>query len=226
MNFPSLPLERLLSAELADKRQRALSAELVPSDNALISAVQKCEHAAFGQLFDRDNGIVRAVVRRIVRDPADVEDVVQDAFLTVYQKSRTFDPVKGTLYTWVCFIARYKAIRYWHRQRSRDWQAANVDEETGVRELEHSWRDPARHVDFERCLETALASLSEAQRQTMILYFYEGLTLSEVAAQLGESLPNARHHLYRGIDRLRRELDRRRLLAGYAEYDTCRSNDR
>ena len=225
MNSLSLSVERLLSAELSAKRERALSAELVPSDNALIGAIQKGDHAAFGQLFDRYSGIVRAVVRRIVREPADVEDVVQDAFLNVYQKSGTFDPGKGAVHTWLCSIARYKAIRCWHQRRSRDWQAANVDDGEGLREAECGEFDPVRHVDFERCLETALASLSEAQRQTMILYFYEGLTLSEVAAQLSESLPNVRHHLYRGIERLRRELDRRRLLAGYVEYETCRRND-
>jgi DNA-directed RNA polymerase specialized sigma24 family protein len=53
----------------------------------------------------------------------------------------------------------------------------------------------------------------------MTLFFFEGQQLDAIAAEIGESLPNTRHHLYRGLARLRRELLDNRLLAGYAEFD-------
>jgi RNA polymerase sigma-70 factor, ECF subfamily len=224
LNPLSLSLERLRSCGLAEERTQALTEKVSPTDNDLIKSIQRGDHKAFEQLFDRYGAVVRAVVRRIVRNSEDVEDVVQEAFLDVYQKSGTFDPAKGTVQTWISFVARYRSIRHWQRTRRRDWRSADLEQVESKLESGIIPDDHARAVDFARCFDVVLGALTERQKQTMLLYFFDGLSLNEIAVQLEESLPNVRHHLYRGLARLRRELFHNRLLAGYTEYDTCQNN--
>jgi len=190
-----------------------------PSDGELMAAIQRGDQQAFEQLFDRYHGLVRGLARRVLKSPEDVADVVQDAFLDVYHRCRSFDPSKGTVRTWICCVAHYRSLKRLRHLRSRDWQSGAPEEGLGLIDLEVNQNHWIRSIDFRKCLDKVLASLNEKQRQTMVLHFFEGRELAVIAVDIGESLANTRHHLYRGLAKLRTELVRNRLLAGYTEFD-------
>lgn len=209
------PLRRIAPESTAQIARRVRQPAL--SDEELMELVQQGNHSAFEELFDRYHAIVRSVASRVLRTPEDIADVVQEAFIDVYQNCGSFDASKGSVRTWICSVSRHRAIRKWHQLKSRNWQESVED--SGEAELADSspveW---IRSIDYRNCLDEVLRSLSENQRKTLLLYFFEGFELDEIAAALGESRSNVRHYLYRGLARLRRELADSRMLSGYAEF--------
>src|SRR5713101_8559160 len=190
-----------------------------PSDNDLIVLVQEGSEEAFGQLFDRYYVAVRSVARKILRNSEDVADVVQEAFLDVYQGARSFDPAKGTLKTWISYLAYHRSLKRVQLLKRVSWLSADPDEAVLVEDAALRPDHWIRSLDFRRCLDTVFANLNEKQQRTMVLHFFEGQELVEIADRLGESLGNTRHHLYRGLAKLRIELVQNGLLAGYTEFD-------
>jgi len=197
----------------------AQKATASPSDNDLIVLVQQGSEEAFGQLFDRYYVAVRSVARKILKNPEDVADVVQEAFMDVYQGARSFDPAKGSLKTWISYLAYHRSVKRVRLLKKRAWQSGNPDEASSILDSEVTPDGWIRSLDFGRSLEFVLATLNEKQRRTIVLFFFDGVELDVIAAKLGETIGNARNHLYRGFAKLRTELMQKELLAGYIEFD-------
>jgi RNA polymerase sigma-70 factor, ECF subfamily len=212
-----------LSESLSAKTPTSENKASEHSDEELMALAQRGDHGAFEQLFDRYHGVVRAIAKSIIKSTEDAEDVVQEAFLDVYQNCRAYDPSRGTVRVWISYVARYRSIRKWHHLRRRDWQSEDVETAQPLADPGCTPNQRIRSIDFQKFLSAVLDSLSDKQKRTVVLYFFEGLDVDSIAAHLGESLANTRHHLYRGIARLRRELSKTRLLAGYREYEACPS---
>lgn len=205
------------SAGVADSA--AEKATPIPSDDNLMTLVKHGDHDAFGQLFARYYIAARSIARKILRNPEDVADVVQETFLDVYQHSATFDESKGTLKCWISCLAYHRSLKRVRALKRGHWQSGDPDEVPFVLDTEVAPDRWIRSLDFRKVLDAVLSSLDERQRQTMLLYFFEGLELNVIAAQLGETLGNTRNHLYRGLAKLRGELMQSGLLDGYIEFD-------
>jgi RNA polymerase sigma-70 factor, ECF subfamily len=203
-----------------------------PSDNDLIALVKKgreeseISEKAFGQLFDRYYVAVRSVARKILRDPEDVADIIQETFMDVYQGARSFDPAKGTLKTWISYLAYHRSVKRIRLLKKREWQSGNPDEASSVLDSELTPDGWIRSLDFGRSLDFALATLNEKQSRTLVLYFFNGVELDAIAAELGETLGNTRNHLYRGLAKLHSKLMQSRLLVGYMEFEQAQNKDK
>jgi RNA polymerase sigma-70 factor (ECF subfamily) len=199
---------------------------LVSADEDLMGLVQKGDHEAFGQIFDRYYIIVRSIARRMLKDPEDVADVLQESFLDVYQNARSFEASRGTLKSWISCLTYHRALKRVLLLKKRDRESDGLDKVEYSVACEVKPEQLIRSVDFRRCLSTVLGALLEKQRRTMLLYFYEEKELSAIAAELRESLGNTRHYLYRGLAKLRRELVQNGLLQGYIEFIDVRREDK
>jgi RNA polymerase sigma-70 factor (ECF subfamily) len=194
-----------------------------PSDNDLIEVLKNktkdLENAdiAFGQLFDRYYVAVRSVARKILRNPEDVADVIQEAFMDVYLGARSFDPAKGSLKTWISYVAYHRSVKRIRLLKKREWQTGDSDEALSVPDPDVTPDDWIRSLDFGRSLDVVLANLNEKQRRTMVLHFFDGVEMETIATLLGETVGNARNHLYRGLAKLRSQLMQNHLLVGYME---------
>jgi RNA polymerase sigma-70 factor (ECF subfamily) len=197
-----------------------------PSDNDLIVFVQKGSEEAFGQLFDRYYVAVRSVARKILRNPEDVADVIQEAFMDVYQGARSFDPARGSLKTWISYLAYHRSVKRVRLLKKYEWQTGDPDEASSVLDSEVTTEGWIRCLDFGRSLDLALETLNEKQRRTMVLYFFDGVEVEAIATLLGETLGNTRNHLYRGLAKLRNQLMQNHLLAGYIEFDEDQNKDK
>src|SRR5260370_16000867 len=189
----------------------------VPSDNDLIVLVQKGSEEAFGQLFDRYYVAVRSVARKILRNQEDVADVIQEAFMDVYLGARSYDPAKGTLKTWISYLAYHRSVKRVRLLKKRKWQTGNSEQALSFPDPTVTPDDLIRSLDFGRSLDVVLANLNEKQRQTMVLHFFDGVEMETIATLLGETLGNTRNHLYRGLAKLRSQLMQNHLLAGDIE---------
>ena len=199
---------------------------LLLSDETLMTMVQKGDHQAFEELFERFYVTVRGIARGVLRSSDDVADVVQEAFLDVFQNARSFDRTRGGVKTWICCLAYHRSLKRLRVLRSREWQSGQAEDVASSLEADFRSEHLIHTLDFRRCLETALGSLSEKQRRTMNLHFFEGQELSVIAEKTGETLGNTRHHLYRGLQKLRNELVQKRLLAGYIEFEASNEKEK
>ena len=197
-----------------------------PSDNDLIVLVQEGSEDAFGQLFDRYYVAVRSVARKILRNQEDVADVIQEAFMDVYLGARSYDPAKGTLKTWISYLAYHRCVKRVRLLKKREWQTGDSDEALSVPDPDVTPDDWIRSLDFGRSLDVVLANLNEKQRRTMVLHFFDGVEMEAIATLLGETLGNTRNHLYRGLAKLRSQLMQNHLLAGYIEIDEDQNKEK
>ena len=208
--FPALPLSK--EKEVAhpiykDTRTAGWAEE--PPDEALIERIRSNDDEAVTLLFRRYARLVWCIAHRIVRDRGEAEDIMQEVFLTVHQKTSIFDPSKGparTLIIYMTYHLAYKRRRYLNGRHGH--YSYQLDESRQKAEVvTASFYDESIEAHFGReRLREALAALSELQRETLRLYFFEGYVLDEIAAKLEQSIGNTRHHYFRGLDRLRRHL--------------------
>jgi RNA polymerase sigma-70 factor (ECF subfamily) len=181
------------------------------SDEALMHQVCEGSKEGLAILFRRYARLVRGVSFRVLRDASEADDLVQDVFLLVHRDCKTFDRSKAPARFWILQMAyrraisrrRYLTSRHFYTRLDLDDPACHVaDPRLDICQLGESIDGLLGNGGLQAVFET----LSESQRQTLRLFFIEGYTLDEVAAKLGHSRGNVKHHYFRGLDRLRREL--------------------
>jgi RNA polymerase sigma-70 factor (ECF subfamily) len=159
-------------------------------------------------LFDRFHRLVLKIALRILRDPAEAEDVMQDIFLEIFKKADRFDPAKGSAKTWILQYAYHRSLSRRQYLSLRNFYDRHQATDVDVAESNHadvSWRG-LTFQEWARILQQGLTTLNDKQRKTIELVCFHGLLLSEIAERTKESLPNVRHHYYRGLQALRKFL--------------------
>jgi RNA polymerase sigma-70 factor (ECF subfamily) len=179
-----------------------------PEDEALLGMVSGGEEDALGVLFRRYARLVRAIGRRVLRDIAESDDLVQEVFLYIHRKSGLFDSSKGSARSWIFQVAYTQALVRRRRLKSHGFYASAITDiptESILASTERANYDQSAEGLFGRAgWKSIWDSLTECQRETLRLHFYEGCTFTEIAEKLGQSYDNIRHHYYRGLEKLRK----------------------
>jgi RNA polymerase sigma-70 factor (ECF subfamily) len=160
------------------------------------------DESAFGELYDAVAPRVFGLVRRVVRDPAQAEEVTQEAFLEVWRTSSRFDPARGSALSWVLTIAHRRAV---DRVRSAEAARGRDDRYSMLTaEVPHdsTAEGATLRLDAER-VRRALARLTDSQREAVELAYLSGYTHTEVAALLDLPLGTAKTRIRDGLIRLR-----------------------
>ncbi len=168
----------------------------------LLERVAAGDRDAFERLYDRIAGAVLGVARRVVVDPAQAEEVAQEALVEVWQSAHRFDRDRGRASAWVLTVAHRRAV-----DRVRSAQATS-ERETRLARLDHAPAYDQVSEAVEARLEReqvhqALRSLTDLQRESVRLAYYGGLTHREVAEHLGVPLGTVKARLRDGMIRLR-----------------------
>jgi RNA polymerase sigma-70 factor, ECF subfamily len=179
------------------------------TDEFLLSRLLNGDLEALACLFRRYATLVHAIARRILRHPTEAEDLVQDLFLFIHWKCGIFDDSKSSARSWIVQMAykraierrRYLTTRHFYTHSDVESDYCQV---AGVSTTEDDYS--AETVFGRNGLEKVLGSLSEDQRKTLCLYFFDGYSLAEISAKLAQPLGNVRHHYYRGLDKLRKQM--------------------
>jgi RNA polymerase sigma-70 factor (ECF subfamily) len=179
-----------------------------PSDESLLRQICAGDRGALATLFERYARLTRSVAVRILRDAAEAEDLVQDLFLFIERKCGIFDRSKSTARSWIVQMAYHRAIDRRRYLKSRQFYAQPIQpNSTQVVGNPTTESDYSAEAVFGRNgLEKIVNALSVDQHETLRLYFFDGCTLAEVAEKLGQPLGNVRHHYYRALDKLRKEM--------------------
>jgi len=179
------------------------------SDESLLSRIASGDNEALSLLYQRYARPVRSVGRRILRDDSEADDFVQDLFLFIQRRSSVFDSSKSSASSWVIQMAYQRAIERRRRLATRHFYKredlqSSLGQVVGIPTTEHDYSPEA--VFGRNGLEKLLGALSEDQRETLRLFFFEGYTLAEISAKSGQPLGNVRNHYYRGLEKLRKQM--------------------
>lgn len=190
------------TAPAGEPRQNTLA--VVPDGidhDDLLMRVARGDEAAFATLYDALSSAVYGLARRVVRNPARAEEVSQEVFVQVWQTAARFDPNRGRAKTWVLTLAHRRAV-----------DAVRHDQAAGDREKAYDWSSgpdhdqvvdevtvKLEHEQVRRCLD----SLTDLQRESVNLAYYQGYTYAEVATVLDANPATVKTRMRDGLVRLR-----------------------
>lgn len=171
----------------------------------LLGKVARGDQAAFSDLYDETAPRLLGLIKRVLIDQAQSEEVAQEVYLEIWQTAPKFDRSKGSALSWMLTMSRRRAIdRVRSAQSGRD-----RDVKIGIRDIGTDFDDTAEQVETriesER-VKVAMARLSELQRQALNLTYFDGYTQTEVAELLSIPLGTVKTRLRDGMIKLRDEL--------------------
>ena len=171
-----------------------------PDDGALLERIVSGDTVAFGLLYDRHSRAAYGLALRILAEPSVAEDVVQDAFLTVWRQGATYGQTRGTVRSWLLAIVHHRAIDY-VRRRHDDRQQV-LEDMTLLPDSSDTWEQASRNVDGAHVRE-ALKQLPPDQQRSVLLAYFGGYTHDEIARQLGVPLGTVKGRLRIGLQKMR-----------------------
>jgi RNA polymerase sigma-70 factor (ECF subfamily) len=169
----------------------------------LLARIAQGDREAFGRFYDAFAGLALGLIRRILRDPAASEEVLQEVFWQIWQEAVRYDPRRGSPEAWVVMRAKTRAIDRLRAIRRREKTFVAPVDESVARSSEAPGENPGVAAETRGFVRSALDGLPEPQRRVVELAFFEGLTQSEIASRLGEPLGTVKTRARLGLERLR-----------------------
>ena len=173
-----------------------------PDLQELMHHVARGDTDAFAQVYDRVSGPVFGLVRSVLRDPAQAEEVAQEVMVELWRRAAHFQQDKGSAMGWIMTLAHRRAVdrvRSAQAASDREEKAALLDRTPAFDEVTEQVEARLEAEQVRRCLRT----LTELQHQSVTLAYYRGLTYREVAELLALPLGTVKTRLRDGLIRLR-----------------------
>jgi RNA polymerase sigma-70 factor, ECF subfamily len=169
----------------------------------LIRCMAGGDRNAFAAFYDGFASLAHGIIRRVLHDAPEADEVLQEVFLELWRAAGQYDPARGTPAAWVVTRARSRAIDKLRSLRKRDEVA--VGELDGIAAETPGGRtgDPGDEVPDRELVRGALARLVPAQRQVIELAYFGGMTQTEIATRLRQPLGTVKTRMRTGLQHLR-----------------------
>lgn len=168
----------------------------------LLPLIAQGDQQAFEELYGLVSGPVYGMVRRVLRDAAQSEEVVQDVLLELWRTAARFDPARGSALAWILTLAHRRAVdrvRSVRAASDRERRVAGRGEGPAFDEVAEAVEGGLERERVRRCLRR----LTDLQRQAVTLAYYDGYTYREVAGRLAVPLGTVKTRMRDGLLRLR-----------------------
>ncbi|MFN8514968.1 MAG: sigma-70 family RNA polymerase sigma factor [Chloroflexia bacterium] len=172
------------------------------SDDALLDAIRRRDEEAIAALYDRYGRLAFGLAYRVVGERNAAEDVVQEAFLSIWRRAGSFETTRGSVRTWVLSIVHHRAIDRLRGTAGRTRQDAPIDDFERVLAIDDPWREVSQVIQRES-LQKAIATLPDAQRQAVELAYFDGYTQQEIATRMEVPVGTVKGRLRLAMQRLR-----------------------
>lgn len=171
-------------------------------EGELVGLVAKGDQQALLELYDRYASRVYALTLRVLRDSMAAEEVTQDVFLRLWSRARLYVPSRGTVSTWLLTIARNASLDRLRLERRRPPASNEMDPDSLLESIPEGTASP-EELRW-RGLSLALQGLPAEQRRPIELAYYQGLSHSQIAEELGWPIGTVKTRLRLGMEELRR----------------------
>jgi RNA polymerase sigma-70 factor (ECF subfamily) len=187
-----------------------------PSDFELMLAIQRQDPDALSILYDRYNGIIKALILRVIHNEAEADDLLQEIFMEIWNQAKNFSAHKGKPLGWMVTLARRRAIDGLRKKQAYSRAEERLQIET--EQQPDAWVQNATAEDITRgdtrdLIRSVIVSLPLPQQQAVELAFFQGMSQREIAAKTNTPLGTVKTRLelglkkiYDGLKELRHEL--------------------
>jgi RNA polymerase sigma-70 factor, ECF subfamily len=172
-------------------------------DLDLLRRIAAGSDEALGVFYDRYSSLVWGLLRRMLGECGEAEEVLQEAFLQVWRDARRYDPERASPRGWLLLIARSRALDRLRKRSAIERREDAIAREASGRAIAPLGSRRLEHLDTRQRINSALDRLPREQRRVIELAFFHGLSQTEIAAQLGAPLGTVKSRALLGMKRLR-----------------------
>ena len=184
-----------------------------PTDEQLIAAICKGEEPAIEALYERYHRYAYSLAYRILRDPVAAEDIVQDAFLSIWRKASSYQVRNGSVQSWIQAIVRNRAIDKIRASAHRDyqWTPLQADNEQDPPSEQPDVWEQAWQSEQHRIIREVMVEIPSEQRMVIELAYFGGLTHAEISEQCHIPLGTVKGRMRLGLQKMKTLLAERGL---------------
>lgn len=199
----------------------SLSAKLT-SDEQLMAGIKSHSEEALATLYRRHTPLLRTIIARVVNNDADVDDLLQEVFVEIWNRAEGYEEAKGKALGWIVTLARRRAIDRVRRKQAYHRAEERLRESTlGEADAMHLSTDcQAMNGDTAEIFRRVLATLPPAQREAVRLAYYAGLSQRDIARRTGIPLGTIKTRLELALRKLRAAI---LAFGGEAEWHLAQS---
>jgi RNA polymerase sigma-70 factor (ECF subfamily) len=179
-------------------------------DQEMIARIGRHDQGAFSALYDRLSGPLYSLAMKMLGDPAEAQDALQEVFLQIWSRAGTYDPEQSSVFSWTVLLTRSRVIdRLRARGRRSRLVVTSTDDAPTAADAStvESAADTAEKNDEAARVRYLLNNLPSEQREAIELAFFEHLSHHEIAARLGQPLGTVKARIRRGLLKLRQRLN-------------------
>jgi len=202
----------LLNAELAGLAwhfsERVNEPTAPDQDVELLQRIAAGDREAFATFYDKHSTLMFSVAVRVLNDQTEAQDVLQEAFVQIWEKAGNFNPDLGKASSWAATMTRNKAIDRIRASQRR----SRLNDEAGAemaisQEADASVNEAVHGHDKAKAIQSAIVELPADQRRAIELAYFSGLTQNEISEKLHEPLGTVKARIRRGLLKLRDQLE-------------------
>ena len=187
-----------------------------PTDVELMQGIQREDPEALSQLYDRYNGILKALVLRVIHNEAEADELLQEIFMEIWKHAKNFSAAKGKPLGWIVTLARRRAIDGLRKKQAYLRAEEHLQQETEQQPdawVNNSTEEEILDSDRRILIRRVIGMLPPPQQQAIELAFFRGMSQREIAANTNTPLGTVKTRLelglkkiYDGLKELRDEL--------------------
>jgi len=176
-----------------------------PSDVDLMLGIQSGDADALSQLYDRYNGIMRALILRIIHNETETDDLLQEVFMEIWNQAKNFSAEKGKPLGWMVTLTRRRAIDALRKKQAYARAEERLQAQPEQQPL--AWVQNATENDIEAgdtrvLMAKVINSIPEAQQQVIELAFFQGMSQREIASHTNIPLGTVKTRLELGLKKI------------------------
>ena len=172
----------------------------------LMRRIKGREEEALAELYDLYNRLLYGLIISIVKKREEAEDVLQEVFITIWEKASTFNEDKGNVYSWIITLTRNKAIDRIRSKGYKTQQKASQDVDAPEFSLEGDNFDPLETTIFSdrtELVRKALTEIPDKQSEVLKIAYYSGMTQQEISDKLKIPLGTVKTRMRQGMLKLK-----------------------
>jgi len=176
-----------------------------PSDLELMHSIQDREPDALSQLYDRYNGILKALILRVIHNEAEADDLLQEIFMEIWNQARNFSAQKGKPLGWMVTLARRRAIDGLRKKQAYARAEQRLQSETEQQPdawIHNATEEEIALSDTRFLIRKVINGLPPAQQQAIDLAFFRGMSQREIAAKTNTPLGTVKTRLELGLKKI------------------------
>ncbi|HEU0208489.1 MAG TPA: sigma-70 family RNA polymerase sigma factor [Candidatus Udaeobacter sp.] len=176
-----------------------------PTDLALMERIQASDADALSQLYDRYNGILKALILRVIHNEAEADDLLQEIFMEIWNQAKNFSAEKGKPLGWMVTLARRRAIDGLRKKQAyarAEERLQNETEQQPEAWVHNATEDEIELSDTRKLIRKVINGLPPPQQQAIDLAFFKGMSQREIASKTNTPLGTVKTRLELGLKKI------------------------